>query len=78
MTIKEKEKMIALLDRTYYNCLFYKENNNSYSLANEIGVLRGIAYCLSEIAGICPHNEDFLEMIEIQQKLKSRDLKGDD
>lgn len=74
MTTKEKNKMIELLGSTYYNCLYYKENNKEYSLANEIGVLRGIAYCLSEIAGICPHNEDFLEMIEIQQELKSRDM----
>lgn len=73
MTTKEKNKMIELLDRTYYNCLYYKENNKEYSLANEIGVLRGIAYCLSDVAGICPHNDDFMEMIDIQQRLKEKD-----
>jgi len=68
-----QSKIISLLDRTYANCLYYKENNKEYSLANEIGVLRGIAYCLSEVAGICPHNGDFMEMIEIQQLLKEKD-----
>ena len=73
MTIEEKNKMIELFNRTYGNCLYYKERSKEYSLANEIGVLRGIAYCLSDIAGICPHNGDFMEMIGIQQLLKEKD-----
>lgn len=73
MTIKEKNKMIELFNRTYSNCLYYKERNKEYSLVNEIGVLREIAYCLSDVAGICPHNEEFMEMIDIQQQLKEKD-----
>lgn len=56
--------------RTMNNCNFYKEIGDSASLLNEIGVLRGIAYCM-EITGVpYPDFDEFKEMIETQNKLK--------
>lgn len=67
-----QSKIISLFDRTYRNCIYYSEEGKDFSLANEIGVLRGIAYCM-EVVGLCPHTDRFLKFIEIQQNLKKRD-----
>ena len=56
--------------RTMNNCKFYKEKGDSASLLNEIGVLRGIAYCM-EITGVpYPDFDEFKSMIETQNALK--------
>ena len=60
--------VIELWERTLKNCKFYEEENDMKHLLNEIGVLRGIAYVL-EITGQCPHTEEFLHFIEIQNEL---------
>ena len=70
-----QEEIVKLFDRTFNNCLWYKGRDEEYSLANEIGVLRGIAYCM-EVVGLCPHTDEFLRMIDIQEELKSRDQEG--
>ena len=60
--------------RTIENCKFYEEQNDRKHLLNEIGCLRGIAYCL-EAEGICVHDEAFLHFIELQNSmLKEGDL----
>lgn len=61
-----------LFERTLKNCAFYEKEGKTISLANEIGVLRGIGYCM-ELEGECPHTEEFMHFIEIQQKLKELD-----
>lgn len=58
-----------MFTRTINNCNYYEENNMTKSLLNEIGCLRGIAYCMEEM-GLCPHNfPDFLRLIKKQQEL---------
>ena len=71
-TKREKEEIRKIFIRTLNNCYYYEENNKTISLANEIGVLRGLAYAV-EVIGICPHTDDFLYFINIQQKLKEKD-----
>lgn len=70
---KEKEEIIKLFKRTLNNCYYYEENNKTISLANEIGVLRGLAYAMEAI-GLCPHTDSFLHYIDIQQKLKDMEV----
>lgn len=61
----------AIYDRTYHNCEFYLSEGKEISLANEIGVLRGVAYCMEELGMDVPTN--LMGMIEIQQGLKAKD-----
>lgn len=61
-----------LFKRTLKNCAFYEKEGKTISLANEIGALRGIGYCM-ELEGECPHTEEYMHFIEIQQKLKELD-----
>ena len=76
VVVNIQSAIVELFDRTYNNCLWYQGRNEEYSLANETGVLRGIAYCM-EVVGLCPHTDEFLHMIDVQQELKSRDNKGE-
>lgn len=67
--------LIDLYNRTYNNCVFYKNEGKDAALLNEIGVLRGIMYCLNEIVGedrvnIGVNSIEFAEMIADQQRLK--------
>ena len=69
------ENIIEIYNRTYRNCEFYREAGNENALLNEIGVLRGIVYCLESIVGAdlvfqIINFSAFKEMIDIQQKLK--------
>jgi len=75
MKITHKEKLLRLYCRTYKNCLFYKEQGDEKALLNEVGVLRGIVYCLEAIVGennvfmeinFCSFNE----MIQEQNRLR--------
>lgn len=61
--------LIGIYNRTLNNCIFYENENDKLSLLNEIGVLRGVAYCL-ELSGECPHDDQFLHFIELQNELK--------
>ena len=61
--------MKEIFERTMKNCRFYEKSGDAASLLNEIGCLRGVAYCL-EAEGCCPHSEEFLHFIELQQELK--------
>lgn len=61
-----------LFERTLKNCSFYEKEGKTINLVNEIGVLRGIGYCM-ELEGECLHTEEFMHFIEIQQKLKELD-----
>lgn len=65
-----KETIIDVYNRTMNNCKTYIQHGNTSSLLNEIGVLRGVAYCM-EINGISyPDFTEFKKMIDIQQDLK--------
>ena len=70
---KEKEEIIKLFEKTLNNCYWYEKENKTISLANEIGVLRGLAYAM-ETMGLCPHTMFFLHFIDVQQKLKDTEV----
>ena len=57
--------------RTLNNCNFYEKEGKVAHLLNEIGVLRGLAYVI-ELTGNCPHSEEFLHFIEIQNVLLNK------
>ena len=69
-----KNTMIELYNRTYNNCLFYKQKEDNTALLNEIGVLRGIAYCLECVIGPDYSTlidwKAFTELINIQNEMK--------
>ena len=61
-------KLMDLFNRTLSNCEFYENENRTTSLLNEIGVLRGIAYCLKTFdIDVCEF-PTFLHYIEIQNQ----------
>ena len=68
----KKSVLFQLYDRTMNNCLFYEKEGNRKALLNEIGCLRGIAYCM-EYKMIYSHMKDirFLRMIELQEQIKN-------
>lgn len=57
-------KLMDLFNRTLSNCEFYENENRTTSLLNEIGVLRGIAYCLEAL------NIDVLELSAFQHYIE--------
>jgi len=64
--------VVGLFERTMNNCRYYEKEKMYNHLLNEIGVLRGIAYVL-ELTGTCPHTDEFLYFINIQEQLKKGD-----
>lgn len=63
-----KTELINIYDRTLKNCKYYERENKPASLNNEIGVLRGVAYCM-EVCGLCVHgDDDFLHFISKQER----------
>ena len=67
-----QETMMSIYMRTLNNCKFYQKKEMKASLLNEIGVLRGIAYCL-ELAGFSVYDlPEFLDYINIQNKLRKQ------
>lgn len=69
--VMENNSIQNVYDRTYRNCEFYLSEGKEIALANEIGVLRGICYCMEELGMDIPGN--LMTMIEIQQRLKAKD-----
>lgn len=43
--------LLELFDRTFKNCEFYEQEHDNDALLNEIGVLRGIMYCIESVMG---------------------------
>lgn len=70
--MKKEKVMEQLYYRTLRNCAYYEQKNDSKALLNEIGCLRGIAYCL-EYYGWFKHYTDsqFIRLIELQQEMKT-------
>ena len=61
--------MKELYEKTIRNCEYYEWHKYFKRLLNEIGVLRGIAYCL-EYNGQCVHgDEKFIRYIEMQNNI---------
>lgn len=62
--------------RTLRNCDFYLREQKMVSLANEIGVLRGISYCIDIMGGEILDPEEYEKLnyyISVQQSLKEVD-----
>ena len=66
-----------MFERTMNNCRFYKRENMEMHLLNEIGVLRGIHYCLEACGRTQIDNEAFLRFAEMQvEMLKDEKFKN--
>ena len=64
-----EDKMINLFNKQIENCKCDERTGMKQHLLNDIGVLRGIAYCLETI-GVCPHGSDnLLHFIDIQNEM---------
>lgn len=66
------KEMDEIYKRTMQNCLFYQEKGFEDALLNEIGVLRGVVYCM-ETVGLMPDYEtfsDFLHFLDVQKERK--------
>ena len=59
------DTLMGIYERTLNNCKFYEKQEDRAHLLNEVGCLRGVAYCM-ELAGECPHNDDFMHFIQAQ------------
>ena len=76
--MSEMSKMLDLYNRTLKNCEYYNykdmyKKKADISLANEIGALRGIAYCL-ELQGFdITELTDFKKWVDIQQIMKENE-----
>lgn len=70
--------MLEAYNNTMKNCRYYEETNNNAALLNEIGVLRGIFYCmeLADIRGLNTLVKDFNYYIDKQQELKAKRVIG--
>lgn len=64
------ETMMDVYRRTLRNCQFYEKENNIKKLINEIGVLRGIFYCLQSV-GVSCEDDEFKYFIDKQVELTS-------
>lgn len=61
--------MKEIYQRTINNCKFYLQENDK-RLLNEIGVLRGVCYCLESQGETFFYNDkDFVMFIDKQQEL---------
>lgn len=65
----QNKTITEILERTINNCKTYEKKGDDASLLNEIGVLRGIAYCL-EALGEDPHSPELKHYLKIQNELK--------
>lgn len=55
------------------NCYFYESEGDEKKLLNEIGALRGVAYCIESTSKDIKHAEgNFLHFIQIQNELLSK------
>ena len=65
------ETVMDIYNRTIRNCKYYESIHDDISLINEIGVLRGIYYCLQTV-GVAPEDEVVSRFFETQEKLKKQ------
>lgn len=63
-----EELLKAIYQRILRNCVFYETEGKEKELLNEIGALRGAAYCL-EAVGCFSHDDLFNHFIEKQNEL---------
>ena len=77
--MNDNENLIEIYNRTYQNCRFYQSIGDEKALLNEIGVLRGIMYCIDisvKAIGVYGDNmidvKAFRELIDEQQRLLGR------
>ena len=77
--MNEINKMLNLYNRTLKNCEYYNykdtyKSKSDISLTNEIGVLRGIAYCLELHGFDIAELPDFKLWMDIQQIMKNGEI----
>lgn len=76
--MNERQILMNLYSRTISNCRYYKSKGMKNSLLNEIGVLRGILYCIEgileeDISSPTFFNDQLVELIKFQQNMKEED-----
>ena len=64
------KKLRKLYERTMSNCQFYEREGKQAHLLNEIGVLRGIAYCMEAFGEPPFQDPEFLRLISLQENFK--------
>ena len=66
--------LVEIFERSKRNCLFYESKGKKVSLLNEIGVLRGVAYCMEALTGYIPvEDKEFMRLIAIQNEAKTQE-----
>lgn len=66
--------IVEIYERTKANCSYYEREGKRLSLLNEIGVLRGVAYCLEVMTGKLPFDDsEFMRLIDIQKEMKNQE-----
>lgn len=71
-----EEAIHDIFIRTMNNCDLYFRKRKMVSLANEIGVLRGISYCIELMDGVnlsMEESEKYKYYLSVQQSLKEVD-----
>jgi len=64
-----KEKLTRIFEEFKSNCRQYEKEGKQQSLLNEIGAMRGVAFCMEEL-GITPaYDDEFFRLIALQQML---------
>ena len=70
-----EEKLMPIYFRSVRNIRFYKEVGKEKELLNEIGVLRGIVYCMDELVGLENLHidmDEFSALIAEQERLLNK------
>ena len=62
-------RLYRLYNRTLNNCMYYEEERKTLELINEIGVLRGIAYCLQAHGDPIDDFDNFAHFMNVQTEL---------
>jgi len=64
-----RERMIEVYERTLNNIAYFESNGMERKLLNEIGVLRGVAYCLEDTGNFDVVDMRFVNTIETVERL---------
>ncbi len=64
-----RDRMVDVYERTLKNCAFYESEGMERKLLNEIGVLRGVAYCLGDTGNFDAVDARFVNALETADRL---------
>lgn len=64
-----RTRMVEIYERTLNNCAYYESAGMERKLINEIGVLRGVAYCLEDTGNFDVVDRRFVNALETADRL---------